>query len=247
MKKIILNTVVAGFTAVSLQAGTFSLSAPLTTDAASGISTANTYTHTVSGGLPATVNGVVFADQSPDTTVPNFTWTSATKNDVTNNAGTWVAATGGVTGAGLISLLNSFTYAGGGADPGATQRFSLAGLTVGKVYDTRLYIRMWDTGGSGRPIDFKFTHGSETNSISGLEDRPGIVLGTGINNQAFYLNYRFTSLATTLDIDTTVPAAATAGSGSFHMYGLSNQVVPEPSSMTLALALGLIGIARRRR
>ena len=120
-------------------------------------------------------------------------------------------------------------------------------MTVGKIYDTRLYIRMWYTGGTGRPIDFKFTHGSETNSISGLEDRPGTVLGTGNNNQAFYLNYRFTSLATTLDIDTTVPAAATAGSGSFHMYGLSNQVVPEPSSMTLALALGLIGIARRRR
>ena len=112
MKKIILNTVVAGFTAVSLQAGTFSLSAPLTTDAASGISTANTYTHTVSGRTAATVNGVVFADQSPDTTVPNFTWTSATKNEVVNNANTWVAATGGVTGAGLITLLNSFTYAG---------------------------------------------------------------------------------------------------------------------------------------
>ena len=83
--------------------------------------------------------------------------------------------------------------------------------------------------------------------MTGLEDRPGTVLGTGNNNQAYYLNYRFTSLAATLDIDATVPAAALGDSGSFHMFGISNQVVPEPSSMTLAMALGLIGIARRRR
>jgi hypothetical protein len=247
MKKIILSIAAAGLAVGSLQAGTFSLSAPLTTDAASGIATSNTYTHAVSGGLAATVNGVVFAEQNATSTLANFTWTSPTKSVVLNNAGTWVAATGGVTGSGLISLLNSFTYAGGGADPGATQKFSLLGLTVGQTYDTRLYIRMWDTGGSGRPIDFKYTHGSETDSVAGLEDRPGTVLGTGNNNEAYYLNYRFTAKATTLDIDATVPAAALAGSGSFHMFGVTNQVVPEPSSMTLALGLGLIGLARRRR
>lgn len=248
MKLKFLSLAALGLSLAPTQAGTISLSSPLTTDASSGISSSNTYTHAVSGGLPATVNGVVFADQSPASNLANFTWiSSGGKNEIENNRNTWNPAAGGVTGAGLLSLLDSFTYAGGGAAAGSTQRFSLLGLSIGQTYDTRVYIRMWDTGGSGRTIDFSMSHGAEVNTFSGPEDRPGAVLGTGNNDQAYYVNYRFTALATTLNIDANVPAGAPLNSGSFHMFGITNQVVPEPSSVTLTLALGLLGIMRRRR
>lgn len=239
-----LGLVLAG----SATAGTFSLGLPLTDDASSGISSFNTYTHAVSGGSAATVNGVSFLLVNSGTTPANFTWTSAGgKGEVVNNNNTWVPANGGVTGAGLQSLLGSLTYAPLGSNSGSSQTFTLSGLVVGTIYDTRLYIRSWDTGGSGRPIDLTAINGAENNSFSILEDRPGDVLGTGNVDQAYYINYRFTSQGTSLDINATVPATAAANSGSFHVYGLTNQVVPEPAStLSLGLAAGLL-VSRRRR
>ena len=102
-------------------------------------------------------------------------------------------------------------------------------------------------GTSGRPIDLTFTHGSETNVYAGLlEDRPGTVLGTGNQHQAFFLQYEFTALGSDLVIDAAVPPTAPLGSGSFHLYGLTNQVVPEPSTAAcLALGIALLATARR--
>ena len=92
------------------------------------------------------------------------------------------------------------------------------------------------------------TNGAEIDTFSGPEDRPGDVLGTGNQHQAYYVNYRYTALATNLAINTAVPAGAAVDSGSFHMYALTNQVVPEPTTAaSLALALGVIGGLRRRR
>jgi hypothetical protein len=252
MKKILLPLLCLGLALASASAGVISVSAPLTTDASTGISAANTYTHAISGGSAATVNGVNFVLLSSAVTPANFTWVSnnaGNKAEVVNNPGDWVAATGGVTGPGLISLLNSFTYAPQGAQPGNSQTFTLSGLILGTTYDARLYIRTWDTEASGRPIDLRFTHGAEVNTApTSPEDRPGTVLGTNNQHQAFYVNYRYTALATTLVIDATVAAAGGVDSGSFHLYALSNQVIPEPSTAAaLALALGLFGGARRRR
>ncbi len=232
-------------------AGVFSLSDPFTTDASSLIAPANTYTHAISGGTAATVNGVNFEQLSPFVTPVNFSWTATgSQSEVINNNGQWIPANGGVTGSDLITLLQSFTYSGTGADPGQSQTFTLSGLTPGTTYDTRLYIRVWDAGTSGRPIDLTFTHGIESNVYPGLlEDRPGTVLGTNNQQQAFFLNYEFTAKASDLVIDAAVPPTAPTGSGSFHVYALTNQVVPVPEPSTtacLALAMGLLGTARRR-
>jgi hypothetical protein len=247
MKTTLLTSCLVAVLIVPIHAGTITLSGPLSDDASTGISAANTYTHTISGGSAATVNGVAFSTFTSTVTPTNFSWTSPTKAEIGNNLGDWVPANGGVTGPGLISLLSGFTYSPQGAQAGSNQTFTLSGLTIGTTYDTRVYIRVWDTEASGRPIDFTMTNGAETDVFSGPEDRPGTVLGTDNQHQAFYVNYRYTAQGTDLLINTAVPAGAVLDSGSFHLYALSNQVVPEPTTAVCLALAGLAGGLRRRR
>jgi hypothetical protein len=247
MKNFPLTACFLALACAPLQAGTVSLSGPLTDDASTLINPSNVYTHTISGGSAATVNGVSFSAMTSAVTPAGISWSSPTKAEIGSNLGQWAPATGGVTGAGLISLLSGFTYASGGAAPGSSQTFTLSGLTIGTSYDTRLYIRVWDLGTSGRPIDFTMTNGAEVDTFSGLEDRPGTVLGTGDQHDAYFVNYRFTAQGTDLAITAAVPAAAPVNSGSFHLYALSNQVVPEPATAACLMLAGLVGVTRRRR
>jgi hypothetical protein len=230
-------------------AGEFSISPALTDDASTGISTSKTYTHAISGGTAATINGVSLSVLNDTTTPANFTWDPGdrTKNIIACcNNGDWQPAAGGVTGADLITLLGSFTYSGNGANSPSAQTFTLSGLTPGTQYDTRLYIRTWDTEASGRPINLTFTNGAEVNTTAVMEDRPNIV-GLPAVHSAYYLSYAFTAQGSDLAINAAVDAAGGANSGSFHLYALTNEVVPEPGSLVLA-AMGLMGLwAVRRR
>jgi PEP-CTERM motif len=250
MKSSLTSISLLAFAIVPAWAGTFSLSAPFSDDPSSQISTTNTYTHAISGGTVANVNGVNFEQLSPGVIPANFTWTSSTFgfNEVVNNNGQWIPSSGGVTGAGLVDLLESFTYSGNGAEAGSSQTYMLSGLTVGTTYDLRLYQRVWDLGTSGRPMDLIVTHGAESNTFSMLQDRPGTVLGTGNQHHAYYLSYVFTAQGTDLSINALVPPGSPPVSGSYHMYALTNQVIPEPGAAALAgLAIGFAGFARRRR
>lgn len=247
MKNVLLSSCLLAACLVPANAGTLSLVGPLSDDASSLISSSNTYTHAISGGSAATVNGVSFSTFTSTVTPANFAWVSPTKAEIASNLGDWVPATGGVTGTGLISLLSGFTYAPSGAAGGSSQTFTASGLTIGATYEARLYIRVWDTEASGRPIEFTMAHGAEVDAFAGPEDRPGAVLGTGNDHQAFFVNYRYTAQAGDLIITTAVPAGAAVDSGSYHLYAFSNQVVPEPSAALCVALAGLVGIARRRR
>jgi PEP-CTERM motif len=214
-----------GLASPAWAAPTISFSAPFTDDASTGISAGNTYTHAISGGEAVAVNGVNFSLLNSATTPANFNWNTNgfSKDQVTNNNNGWSPATGGVTGAGVIGLLNDFTYSGSGANPGSHQTYTLSGLTPGATYDARLYVRQWDNGGSGRPIDLTFTNGGSS-SQTVIEDRASLQ-GYANDDVAYYVNARFTATGTMFDIDAAVPAAAPANSGSFHLYGLTNQLV----------------------
>ena len=208
---------------------------PLTDDASTGLSTDITYTHKISGGGAATINGVTLEELNPALNPTNFTWTvsagaGAEINPINNS--TWVPATGNVTGPGLLDMLGGFTYNTTG-NPGGFQTYTLSGLTVGETYKVKIFIRPWDlAGASRRPIDFEFINGATTDIPFGslVTDRPGVVLNNGNDHSAYYVCYTYVAESTDLMIRATVPIGSLPTSGSFHLYGLTNEVIPQVST-----------------
>lgn len=234
-------------------AGTITYSPALTDDASTGISTAKTYTHTVSGGTAAWVNGVYFDRLNASYTPANFDWDTNgySKNSIDFNYGLWDPASGGVTGPDLINLLWSFTFSSDGQEYPAFQTFTLSGLTPGETYDARIYIRVWDIEGTGRQISIKYINGpagDATGTLGLYEDSPSS-MGYDSDHMAYYVNYQYTAQTSYLAIEAHVPQSSISQSGSFFMYALSNEVVsavPLPSSLLLG-ASGLVGILLIRR
>ncbi len=212
--------------------------AKITDDLSSDINSTKEYTHTISGGTGAFVNGVSFSPLSTTETPLNFAWdpNGKTLNQVLQNNGDWIPADGGVTGPGVLSLLESFVYSGNGYTPGSSQRYTLSNLTPGVTYDLRLYIRLWDTEGSNRPIDLVFTNGTEIVQPYGAlpEDRPGALTGTGNHQDAYYLNFNYTAQGTELIIDASLDLCNPATSGSYHLYGLTNEVSTGQAGITIS-------------
>ena len=200
---------------------------PITDTASSDIDPSKTYTHLVSGGQTATVNGVTFDPLNPNFQPLNFLWdTNGTSfNAIANNSGGWLPFEAGVD-AEIETLLNSFTYSGDGAGPGNTQTYTLSGLTPGITYDLRIYSRPWVTDGTPRAIDLVFTNGSEIITPYGSLplDRPANLTGSGNPHEAYYLNYQYTAQGNELVITATTQPCGPLVSGSFHMYALSNEV-----------------------
>lgn len=207
----------------------------LTDDASSGLSTNITYTHKISGGGPATINGVTLEELNPALTPANFTWTVSTGglgeiNPINNR--NWVPATGNVTGTGLQNLLGGFVYATSPA-PEVFQTFTLSGLTIGDTYKLKIFIRPWEpAGASTRPVDLEFINGATTEKPFGslVTDRPGTVLNNSNDHSAYYLCYTYVAEATDLMVKATVPIGSSPTSGSFHLYGLTNEIIPEVST-----------------
>ncbi|MCL1921054.1 MAG: autotransporter-associated beta strand repeat-containing protein [Kiritimatiellaeota bacterium] len=118
--------------------GLYTLSVvPLTTDAATGISPAKTYTHLLDFGNqpPATINGVAFTQGAANGTGPNY---SGFPNG--NNYANWNAWTNNLppeTCPGLLALLQDMNYQG-------NYTAQLTGLTPGAVYEATFFFRAWD-------------------------------------------------------------------------------------------------------
>ena len=202
---------------------------PITDDASTDIDPSKVYTHAISGGSAAVINGVSFDVLSSTIAPANFIWDAGDKsfNEVVQNNGDWLPEEGFVTGPGLVSLLESFSYSSTGLTPGSGQTYTLTNLTPGTNYDLRLYIRLWDTEGDARQIDLVFNNGSEQaiQPYGALPvDRPGALTGTGNHHEAYYLNFNYTAQTTELTIEANIAECNPAANGSFHLYGLTNEV-----------------------
>jgi hypothetical protein len=201
----------------------------LTDDASSGIDASKTYTHHVSGGSSATVNGVVFDALNPSSTPPNFAWsiTNGSKSAITTtNLGDWVPANGGVTGTGLLDLFDSIAY--GSVNSNTSQTYTLSGLTPGQTYLVKLFIRQWSKDpATVRAIDLTYTNGTNSQLLfDALDyDRPGTVLNNGNDDSAYYVGYTYVAQGTTLTITAATPPQVSADNGGAHLYGLTNEVV----------------------
>ena len=208
----------------SIFAGEISFSEDLTDDESSGISSFKVYTHTISGGAAATVNGVEFDLLNDSQTPSEFDWeVSSVKNQLQNSVG-WDPFAGGVEGPDLLSLLGAFTFNNDG-NPGSNQTFTLTGLTPGQEYEARIYCRKYSDG-SERTQEVIFTAGDQgSDSILFAEDRPEEdPIGVSFRDSAYYISYTYTAdAAASLSIRFEVTGAP--GAGSFHMYGLSNETL----------------------
>lgn len=176
----------------------------VTDDTSTGLDPINTYSHKISGGGVATVNGVALDLLSTTVTPADFTWIPSGIRAMVApvNNRTWVPADGGVTGAGLQQMFGGFTYNTIG-DPAGVQTYTLGNLRVGTTYHLKMFIRPWETAGtSRRPIDLVFTNGSTVEQPFGalLLDRPGVVLNNGNDNSAYYVSYIYQAESTELVI-----------------------------------------------
>ena len=204
----------------------------MTDEDSTGITGANapTFTHKISGGSAATINGVTLDVLDTATTPANFNWNgnAGGKNIIgpAINNGTWNPASGNVTGTGNLQMFGTFTYSGGGGSPGSTQQFTLSALEVGLTYEFRVFIRKWDDG-TVRPQYLKFTNGAQVTNYYILEDRPGTVLGNSNDNSAYYISFTYVAQSTTMTLESRV-SDVSSGNGSFHMYGLTNRLTSPP-------------------
>lgn len=205
-------------------------------DAASGISTLNTYTHkldfTSSGntGTALSINGVTFNRYAPTLAAAG-----------TFNLGT--SATISTT-----DILQAYTapspstYADGdmrtlitGATDGrnGTVTISLSNLIEGTQYSTRIYYRNYS--GSNRTGTWTFT-GDVTDATKAIS------VNQSADALAHYIAYDFIAAGTSMSVSL-AKVGDTSG-----IYGLTNQVIiPEPSCLALIGFAGIAGCLRRRR
>ena len=202
----------------------------LTDDASTGVSTDKTYTHAVSGGGDAVLNGVNFAALLPLSDPAGLLWDTGEYNKnalppITN--GGWLPGDGGVTGPMLAEMLGSFSYSGNGDRLERQQRYTLSGLSPGQDYTLRIYVRTWALNGSGRPMDLRFINGVETSYAPILEDRPQLTFPAEpliSVHSAYALDFEYVAAGTELVIEAQIPPGSPTPSGSMHLYALTNEI-----------------------
>lgn len=185
--------------------GMFSQSGPLgngNLDASVGLSSSKTYLNAVDiNGGGVTVNGVVFSGAS-GANPGGGTWSTAGLESVHTG--------GDAIGGSLGTLLNNFNYSSS-KPVGASETFTLSGLTAGQTYVMTFYSKSWDNAGV-RLLD--------TTSSSGASLLP-YDQSIGGSPNVNLLRYTFTASNTTESVSFTQRAF----NHSMHQYGFSTEYV----------------------
>ena len=215
----------------AVAAGTFVVS-PIIGDADSGISPVKTYTHAVDFGGPngvgadfgTTINGVPFTigrTSGPNYSTSNFT------SLFNFGFGSRAVPSGPNT---LYDLLEDFYHNSTIRNPPA-QTLTLTGLTPGTTYSTSFYNAGFDLAIARTRV-----------ATVGTSDGGSFTFDQNFTGQGnpSVLRYTFTAAEPSITY-TFTPATA----DTFHQYGFTNEVVPEPTG-AVALALGAVLTLRRR-
>jgi fibronectin-binding autotransporter adhesin len=185
--------------------GMFSQSGPLgngNLDASVGLSSSKTYLNAVDiNGGGATINGVPFSGASGGNP-SGSTWSTAGLESVHTG--------GDVIAGSLGTLLNNFNYSSS-KPVGASETFTLSGLTAGQTYVMTFYSKSWDSAGV-RLLD--------TTSSSGASLLPYDQSIGGTPNVNL-LRYTFTASNTTESVSFTQRAF----NHSMHQFGFSTEYV----------------------
>jgi hypothetical protein len=212
-------------------AGTFAVSV-ITGDADSGISTTRTYTHAVDfiGFNPeletgTTINGVAF--YIGGATGPNYSlvapvsWGMTGQNALQNHS----VPSGPDT---LHDLLQDFLH---NSHSGLDQTLTLTGLTPGTAYATTFY-------NSGYSVILDDRVVTVTASDGGTITFDQNFTGEGMPS---ILRYEFVA-----DAPSMTYVFDAADRNTFHHYGFTNEIIPEPATAAL-LGVAALGALRRRR
>ena len=209
----------------------------ISTDADTGISNLVAYSHKLDFGnlTGATINGVAFT--AAGRSGPNFTTANmpGTINEDQFNLGG--AGTGAAAGSGLHKLLTDFFYNSTNNGAGQSEVITFTGLTPDAPYRLKMFYRQWDANEANtRFTDISFDEEVGNGTIRVNQDE---------SENARMLVYEYTAGPSgTLTID--FAEGGNTPSASWHQYGLSNEVVPEPAGLGV-LAIGALGLLRRRR
>jgi hypothetical protein len=201
---------------------------PTQSDANSGISTDNGYTSAVDGGntrgTDRVINGITLyalAGNGESSTADNCTL-NALSGTLANGGGT----TKSIQVDGTLKEIASDMTFNNGAGDNSQQEIVLdpESLEAGTTYDLRIYIS--NGSGQNRQVNLAFFGDGQEAVETGFfneDDARTSAGGFKDQNQAYYINYRYT-----WDGDSTPGITITQKSGDapFCLYALTNQVVP---------------------
>ena len=245
MGSLVLAGPAAGGKALNIGAGIVKLSAnptgvattqTFTNDLTSGIGTANLRYGTngynlalaFDQGVDLTINGVTFVNTGKAASGSRgpINWSLA--NWGNNNAsGTFPTGFQPVSDQQTYALLNRFYYGLGNN----TQTLTLTGLTPGQAYNARIYYRSWNNPTGGRISNWTFDPG--TGTLTKLN-----ALSEDSNYTGNYIDFPYVAGPQ----GTLVLSAANTSAASWHLYGFTNQQIPNglASMTTLQVARGAI-------
>lgn len=225
-------------TAAIAAAGTIEIK-PITDDADTGIDSSITYTHALDfgngdPGTPITVNGVTFAEVAATGVFPTPAGASQTvgtgSTDIPSANGGWEPWTNV---SGNFKKVQKDMLSGG-----AGTHVTLTGLTPGETYKVRFYHMAWGWNrqevwsGANRETQLGFITDGVSTDMGSAEDTftfnednaadPNYTENLDVPQRVRSLDYTYKLPAGV----TTLRVAVNHISGNYHMYALTNEVVP---------------------